>query len=419
MRRMTMFMMIAAMLATNSAQSQGQELRREGKYYVTEITRSFKVQVNGQLRMRRVRGDVDVKAWAKPEVFITQSLRFDVYTEGEAKRVLEEAKSSFSQTGDIIDVSGAGGRDWIDSRFVISAPADFRLDVSTEGGDISIADMKSEIKLNTSGGDIDLLSVGGPVRAGTSGGDITVRSSTGEVDLRTSGGDLVLDNILGMLRGNTSGGNISLTGAKKDVDLRTSGGDIDIRDVSGRLDASTSGGDIEVEKCTGEVEVATSGGDVRVRNTGGNTRASTSGGDIVVSNINGSITANTSGGDLELSDVRGAIDGSTSGGDVVASLTLTDFSKPHPVSLRSSGGNITLSIPEKMPATIRAEIVLDRGSWGSFERYEIISDFPLTISKDSEGRRERIHGEGSINGGGDLIDLSTSAGNIEIRKARP
>jgi DUF4097 and DUF4098 domain-containing protein YvlB len=157
-----------------------------------------------------------------------------------------------------------------------------------------------------------------------------------------------------------------------------------------------------------------------VRNTGGNTRASTSGGDIVASNINGSITANTSGGDLDLRDVRGAIDGSTSGGDVVASLTLTDFSKPHPVTLRSSGGNITLSIPEKMPATIRAEIILDRRhGWGSFERYEIISDFPLTISKDEDRGRERIHGEGSINGGGDLIDLSTSSGNIEIRKARP
>jgi DUF4097 and DUF4098 domain-containing protein YvlB len=414
-----MLMIMLTMLVISSVQSPAQELRREGKYYVTEITRSFKVQANGQLRMRRVRGDVDVRAWAKPEVFIKQSLRFDVYTEGEAKRVLEEVKSSFSQTGDLIDVSGASSRDWIDSRFAINAPADFRIDVSTEGGDISVTEMKNEIRLQTSGGDIDLITVGGPVRANTSGGDITVRSSTGEVDLRTSGGDLTLENILGFLRGSTSGGNITLAGAKKDVNLRTSGGDIEIRDVSGQLDASTSGGDIDVEKCTGEVEVSTSGGDVTVRNTGGNTRASTSGGDIDVYNINGSITAHTSGGDLELRDVRGAIDGATSGGDVTASLTLTDFSKPHPVTLRSSGGSIVLSIPEKMPATVRAEIVMERRRWGSFERYEIISDFPLTMTRDEEGGRERIRAEGSLNGGGDLIDLSTSSGNIEIRKARP
>jgi len=413
--RRTIMIMLALMLTTVSL-SPAQELRRSGKYYVTEITKNFTVHPGGTLRLTRIRGDVEVQAWAKKEVFVRQVLRFDVYTEGEARRALEEMKSSFTQTGDIIEITGESGRDWIDSRYTVSAPGDFRVDVSTSGGDVSVREMKGDLKLRTAGGDINLTSVGGPVRAVTSGGDITLRTSTGDVDLKTSGGDLTLENVLGILRASTSGGDISLAGAKKDVDLHTSGGDIAIREVSGRLEANTSGGDILVEKCAGEVEISTSGGDVTVRNTGGNTRASTSGGDIDALNINGSIVAATSGGDLELSDIRGAIDGSTSGGSIIASLALADFSKPHPVTLRSSGGDIELTIPEKLPATVRAEITMGRGGWGSFERYEILSDFPLTISRDKSTGREIIRAEGAINGGGDLITLTTSEGNITIRK---
>ena len=416
MRRMMITMLGLLLLGSGSP---AQELRREGKYYVADITRTFTVKPGGLLRLSRIRGDVEVQAWAKNEVFVRQELRFDVYTENEARHALEDIQSSFRQAGEVIDISGVGGRDWIESRFHVSAPGDFRLDVSTDGGDINIRDMKSEITLRTSGGDIELAAVGGPVRAVTSGGDITLRTSSGDVDLKTSGGDLILENILGLLRATTSGGDISLVSAKKDVNLHTSGGDIDLRDISGRLEASTSGGNIGVERCSGEVSVSTSGGDIILRNTGGSTRAMTSGGDVQASNIDGGIVAKTSGGDLVLSDIRGPIDGSTSGGDVRASLSLTDFSKPHPVTLHSSGGSIELSIPEKLPATVRAEIIMDRRGWGSFDQYEIISDFPLTMTKDHEGGREIIRAEGKLNGGGDLIDLSTSSGNIEIRKARP
>lgn len=417
MRRTMIIMM--ALLLMGAALSPGQELRREGKYYVAEITRNFTVQPGGLLRITRIRGDVDVQAWAKKQVFIRQTLRFDVYTEGEAKRALDEMQSAFTQVGDIIEVTGESGREWIQSHFYVNAPGDFRLEVSTSGGDVSVREMKSEITLHTAGGDIDLTAVGGPVRAITSGGDITLRTSSGDVDLKTAGGDVTLENILGTLRASTSGGDITLVGAKKDAEVSTSGGDIDIREISGRLDARTSGGDIIVEQCSGEVTVRTSGGDITVRDTGSNTRASTSGGDIEVYNINGAIVAKTSGGDLELREVRGAIDGATSGGDITATVTLTDFSKPHPITLRSSGGSIELSIPEKMPATVRAEITMEHRGWGAFERYEILSDFPLTMSKDKVAGREIIRAEGNLNGGGDVIDLRTSSGNIEIRKLRP
>jgi DUF4097 and DUF4098 domain-containing protein YvlB len=125
----------------------------------------------------------------------------------------------------------------------------------------------------------------------------------------------------------------------------------------------------------------------------------------------------TSGGDIGVRDAQASLDASTSGGDVEVEFTLQDFTKPHAIDLKSSGGEITLTIPEKLPANIMAEIRLGDGRWFSRERYDISSDFPLKIQREEDGREGRyIRGEGQINGGGDPITLTTSAGNITIRK---
>jgi hypothetical protein len=142
--------------------------------------------------------------------------------------------------------------------------------------------------------------------------------------------------------------------------------------------------------------VHTSGGDIQLRNVGGTLEASTSGGDIGGRTIHGGADISTSGGEIELLDVKGGVYAKTAG-----------------------GGEITLYIPEKLPATIRAEIeVTDR-----WEDYNIYSDFPLTSAQESgsgEGRRFRsrkfIRSEGQINGGGDVIELYTTDGNIHIKK---
>ena len=103
-------------------------------------------------------------------------------------------------------------------------------------------------------------------------------------------------------------------------------------------------------------------------------------------------------------------------------MTLTDFSKDHQVELRTAGGELTLILPEKLPATLRAEIeVEDR-----WRDYNIYSDFPLTTRTEGSGaekryrrrRRSYIRSEGEINGGGDLIELYTVNGDIHIKRLR-
>jgi len=395
-----------------------QEVRKEGRYYISEIKRNFTVSATGTLEMADITGDVDVTVWPKNEVQIFERLRMDVYTEAEARRALEEKKASYTQSGDRIIVRGEDRlRESIQSTFQISVPATFNLDIATRGGDISARQVKGMSRLRTSGGDVTLVETGGTVRATTSGGDVNVRDSEGDVDVKTSGGDLELERIKGMLTGATSGGNIMLRGATKDVRLRTSGGDVEIIDTDGAVNASTSGGNVRVENVRGRVDASTSGGDVILRNIKQEVTASTSGGDVEAVGLFGSSRLRTSGGNVEARDVQAGIQAATSGGDVNVEFTLKDFAKPHAIDLKSSGGEITLAIPEKLPASIMAEIRLGDGRWFSRERYDISSDFPLKIQREEDGREGRyIRGEGQINGGGDPITLTTSAGNITIRK---
>lgn len=403
-----------------SAAGFAQDLRKEGRYYIAEIKRNFTVAATGTLEMADITGDVDISVWPKNEVQILERLRMDVYTEEEAKRALEDRKASYTQSGDRIIVRGEArrSRESIQSDFQISVPATFNLDVTTSGGDISARQVKGTTRLRTSGGDVTLLEIGGTVRAVTSGGNVTVRDSDGDIDVKTSGGDLELERIKGLLVGATSGGNITLRGATKDVRLRTSGGDVEILETDGSVNASTSGGNVRVENVRGRVDASTSGGDVILRNIKQEVEAATSGGDIDAVGLFGASRLRTSGGDVQLRDVQASVTAATSGGDVEVDFTLKDFTKPHAIDLKSSGGEITLTIPEKLPATINAEIRLGDGRWFSRERYDISSDFPLKISREEESREGRyIRGEGQINGGGDLITLTTSAGNITIRKS--
>ncbi len=410
---------VAVCILLSVQPASAQKLTKSGRYYVADIEKTFKVTGAGTLTIRGVSGSVFVSSWERSEVQIKEIKKMDVFTEKEAETVLERSESSYRQQGNDIFVDGEHSRrDWVKSKFEVWAPKSFSVDLDTRGGDIRVSNLTGTANIQTSGGDIALNEIGGEIDARTSGGDIEVSGAEKEVSLRTSGGDLELRRILGPLTGRTSGGEIKLTESQGEVKLHTSGGSIEIDQVRGEVEAHTSGGDIVVTDATASVEVQTSGGDIEFRNIGGSLEAETSGGDIEGKAVSGDARVSTAGGDIEIHDLRGGVEGKTAGGDIEVEMTLQDFSKNHAVFLRTAGGEIRLTIPEKLPASIRAEIeVEDR-----WESYDIYSDFPLTSSDGSEGvksrrkRGRRISSEGAINGGGDPIELFTRDGNIYIKK---
>ncbi|MBI5821732.1 MAG: DUF4097 family beta strand repeat protein [Verrucomicrobia bacterium] len=197
----------------------------------------------------------------------------------------------------------------------------------------------------------------------TAGGSITVSDLTGKVKVETSGGNLKIGSIQGPVWAKTSGGNVALAGATEAADLRTSGGSIDAGEVQGSLVAQTHGGSITIRHAKGDV------------------------------------VAKTSGGNITIDDVGGTIDASTSGGSVSARFAVQPKGNS---SLRSSGGSIRVDLSGALAVDLDARTSAGR----------VTVDLPVTV----HGEQKSHHLQGKINGGGPVLELKTSAGNIHLRK---
>ncbi|MDE0009022.1 MAG: DUF4097 family beta strand repeat-containing protein [Gammaproteobacteria bacterium] len=200
----------------------------------------------------------------------------------------------------------------------------------------------------------------------------------------------------------TSGGDLRVTRLTGEIDARTSGGDLRFEDVDGPIRGRTSGGDIRLDGTTGLADVETSGGDIDLGDIGGEVQAKTSGGDITVEHAAASVRATTTGGDITIHQAADGVQAKTSGGRVRATLTtLTQAS-----SLTSSGGSLTLHLPE------RAAFDIDAKTSGG--RVTIAEAFAVT----TRGTNSKNKVSGTVNGGGPDVHLRTSGGAIRVQTHR-
>lgn len=382
MKRQTKALVAAILVAVPMFLAFGRFVEDDGR------TKSFTVGKGGTLEVTVDGGDIRINVWEKNEVLV----KAEGLDESDLKR-LEMTQSGNDVRVELRNRWGSHSH----SRFDITVPSQYNASLHTSGGDIDVrGTLNGTVKGATSGGDVTLGNVtSGKVDLATSGGNMRTGDIQADVSLKTSGGDIELGNVGGEANVNTSGGNITVKSVGKSLKANTSGGNIDIGDVGGEAKVSTSGGDIQVRKVTGSATLSTSGGDIQLGSS------------------SGTVKAHTSGGNLKLENISGSIDAATSGGDVTADLRPSGKGRSR---LASSGGEITLSLPEDAKATVEATIRIQ--GWGSHKgEYKVRSDFKADSYDQSENDRE-IRATYKLNGGGELIELKTTNSDITIKKLR-
>jgi DUF4097 and DUF4098 domain-containing protein YvlB len=274
-------------------------------------------------------------------------------------------------------------------------PSSFNTDLTTAGGEISLAGpLVGNQRGRTAGGDVRLGNTTGMVNMTTAGGEITVADVDGDATVSTAGGDVKVGKVTGKGEVSTAGGEITVESVGKDLRAQTAGGDVQIGEVGGTLRASTAGGEVHVRSYRGECTLKTAGGDIEVRGGKGDLSAATSGGEITLSKVDGSVKAKTAAGDVRV-ELIGI-------GDRESSIV-------------TAAGNISLIVSPNVRATIKAQV---RTSFGEDEdESSIQSDFPAKGSEKRE-RSGRIARTIEVNGGGTTITLETMIGTIEVRKAK-
>lgn len=183
---------------------------------------------------------------------------------------------------------------------------------------------------------------------------------------------------------------------KFNLDLRTVGS-ARVADLDGTVKAVMRGGSLALKNVGGPVTAKTEGGSLSAGDIGGDLDAKSYGGSVAAGRVNGRVTALAEGGSVSIKEATDSIEARAEGGSVAAYISKQPRSDSR---LIAEAGNVELRLPESIAINIDASCSAGRLS----------SDFSLY------GHQDENRLKGTINGGGPLVMVRASAGNIYLRK---
>jgi hypothetical protein len=273
--------------------------------------------------------------------------------------------------------------------------------------------------------------------------EIRVPSSLRRIVVETHSGDLRISGIEGHVQARSGAGIITMDRIRGDAAARTAGGDIRLGRIGGRANCFSGGGAIQVESTGGESWFETAGGEIQIGATGGPVHASTAGGNIHIGRAMSSVAARTAGGRIEVQEARGIVVAGNSGGSIqigaaqgvrleatgggirlrgssgalraVSDVGSIQAELPGGLHLQDSvlstgAGDITVFIPSDIAVTIQA--LNQSGRLG-----RIVSEFPeIAVRRLLEESNPGVSAEGTLNGGGPVLKLTSAGGTIYLRR---
>jgi DUF4097 and DUF4098 domain-containing protein YvlB len=379
-----------AALAT-LAVSQESRIYREGSSWGQELTGNL-----GNARTLRVKvqsGSIRVQGGAQSGINYVIHRHAYTSSEHEARRGFETYKVETYVRGDtaFIVAPGPGGRNRCGGDFVINVPRSIELaKIETEGGSVNVSGIEGRAEIESGGGSIHIDDISGAVTAETGGGTIEVGNVGSDVHLQTGGGNIKIASAKGKIHAESGGGSLVVLSGLQGAILET------------------GAGSIRVEKCAGMVRATTGGGSIDLGDIGGAAEIESGAGSIRLASAKGPVKAETGGGSIHLDGVP-SVRAETAAGGIVAKLISSGAARTDSM-LETTAGDITVYLADNLQVSVRASIELANG-------HTIRSDFS-DIRVSSEGGSwpgpRSVTAEGQLNGGGSVLKVRTTSGNINL-----
>lgn len=394
MKRKLKFAMLAALVATVALPLAAQtgKVYRDGNYWVEEITGT----VSGArvLRVHTDAGSVTVQGGAQQGFTYTVRKRLRSGSEESARRELAAFRITAGIRGGAAVLEGNAERRNFRNfsiDFTVHAPRELdSVQAGTKGGSIAVRNISGRVEAESGGGSVSLSDITGPVMAETGGGSVDVNNAAGELSLETGGGSIKINASKGKVSAETGGGAISIGGAQQSVMAQTGGGSIDMQNCGGDVHASSGGGSIEVGEVAGRADIKTGGGSIRL------------------ASAKGPVTASTGGGTITLWKLMNGARAESGAGAITAEFLGVNTDS----TLETSVGDVIVYIGPNARVSVKASVEMANG-------HKIRSDFSeLKISSEGGEWGPRTYfAQGSLNGGGPVLRVRTTSGNIEFRRA--
>jgi DUF4097 and DUF4098 domain-containing protein YvlB len=367
-------------LTAFAACAQQQRMVREGDRW----RRDFYGTAPAGKRLRiNAHGPVTLQAGTGKSLSYTVSVSVRARTEREAAQVLERYAIRLETVGDRVVLTAPGGP--VISTVTVKAPRIESAAISTSNGSVEASGVDGLLEVDTGAGELSIDRIKGDCRLVTGGGDVRVGSVGGGLYCRSGAGRIDVGTVHGL------------------AVLETVGGDIIAGEIGGTVRAETGGGNVRITRAGGAVSAGSGGGQIVVGRAGGIVTARNMAGAVQVGAAAGVRCESASGG-IQVSNISGPIRVSTSLGNILANLLGAQLADSF---LATANGDITVLIPSNVGVNIRAQ----NDMADTLRR--ITSDFSA-ISVRRQGRQ--VVAEGSVNGGGPLIQISATLGTIFIRK---
>jgi DUF4097 and DUF4098 domain-containing protein YvlB len=380
-------------LASVTALSQETKIYRESSSWGQEITGNLGSARN--LRIKVQSGSIRVQGGTQSGIHYVIHRHAYTSSEQQARRQFETYKVEAYVRGDtaFITANASGVLSKCGGEFVINVPRNIELArIETEGGSVSTAGIDGRAEIQSGGGSIHIDDIAGPVNAETGGGAIEVGNVGSDLRLQTGGGNIKVGSAKGKISAESGGGSLVILSGLQGAILQT------------------GAGSIHVEKCVGMVRATTGGGSVDLGDIGGAAESESGAGSIRLASAKGPVRVETGGGSIQLDGVP-SVRAETAAGGIVAKL-LSSAGTRTDSTLETTAGDITVYLSDNLPVTIRASIELANG-------HTIRSDF-ADIHVSSEGGGwpgpRTVTAEGQLNGGGPMLKVRTSSGNINFRR---
>jgi len=354
------------------AQSPNPQLYRSGGEWIQEVAGAF--SAGKVVKVRSSAGSIRIQGAQQNNITYTIREHVRAATEDGARRELGRMKFTTYSSGETVILrADCEGSNHGSIDFDIQVPAQTLLvKLETDGGSVMAKNLGGRVEANTGAGGIQLDQISGVIAVSSGGGNIEIGKVGSDVVASTGGGSIRLVSAAGHVTAKSGGGNLNIGWAKL-------------------MTLQTEGGSIHVNKCDGQV------------------KAETGGGNIELNEIAGAAQIETGGGSIHFGPIKGGVHAITAAGAIFARLapggSFTDS------RLETSVGDIVVYVPEGLGMNVRAAVEVARG-------YGIKSDFgelKITNTSQSLGPRE-TYAEGSLNGGGPVLHVHTTTGNIEFRR---
>jgi DUF4097 and DUF4098 domain-containing protein YvlB len=231
---------------------------RQGPEQTERFSQTYKVTGDGMLDLQNIAGDVRVTAARGNEIRIDATKRARARDDNQTRRLLTELRIEVNHVGNRVEVRtiyprNQGRNTSASVDYTITVPSGAILNLKTIAGDVSVAEVKGEVRAESVSGSVDISATPNLASAKTISGDVRAHGITtaGTLTLGTVSGSVIASSLEARaIEAGTISGTVQLTNVRADrVQAKAVSGDIEF---DARL---AKGGRYEFNSHSGNVRV--------------------------------------------------------------------------------------------------------------------------------------------------------------------